>query len=69
MTNLPKLGVSTSEIKEAGLGLFTLQKIPKNQVIGWYAGEYVPSWEDETQNSKRVLYDSLGAPSYIFDIK
>jgi SET domain-containing protein len=38
--------VSESSIENSGYGLFSLDYIPKNSVIGIYTGEHIPALQD-----------------------
>jgi len=65
----PKLGVSDSSISDAGYGLFALETIPKDTLVGVYFGELIPVKSDSEQYNKRVFYNKYGASSYVFDVR
>ena len=53
----------------AGLGLFALEPIMKDSLIGYYVGEHVPDCKDEEEILKRSFYEDFGAPSYVFNLR
>jgi len=65
----PLLGVSESTISEAGYGLFALETISKDRLVGVYFGEMIPEKVDSEQYNKRVFYNKYGASSYVFDVR
>jgi SET domain-containing protein len=62
------LGVADSNLENTGFGLFALEDIPANTIIGIYTGEYINSENDPVQYPLRTAYKALKAPSYLYDL-
>ncbi len=62
------MAVSDSTIPNAGLGLFSLEALKKDSLIGFYVGEYIPEEYDRDQHFMRTFYNKYGAASYIFTL-
>lgn len=67
-TSQPQMAVGPSQNAEAGLGLYALETIKKDWLIGVYCGEYIPLEHDKEEHSKRTFYHKYDAPSYIFNL-
>ncbi|TNV84800.1 hypothetical protein FGO68_gene1570 [Halteria grandinella] len=64
-----KFAVSESQIPDSGQGLFALDFIPKDALIGIYIGELINGSNDKHQYQIRSAYKEFHAPSYIYDIE
>lgn len=51
------------------MGLYSLEDLTKNSLVGYYLGEHVPDCKDEEEIMKRSFYVDYGDPSYVFNLK